>query len=281
VRRQRRHDVSAHKESDIREGGGETGSTVPATVSCTIRRYEDGAFTVVEDDVLTECELSIYLDDVFLVKLICTPQQLDDLVLGYLCSDGLLATVDDLASLEIDGTLAKATSRRNAVAESADEAAALVVTDSGDFASLPAGMRRKTRDVPLRQPPWDPQTILANANLLLSKSALFGETGNVHSVAICRDADLLYFREDVGRYNAFDKCVGRALRDDADLSDTCVYTTGRLPSSMVLKTIRAGIPMIVSRSAPTDASVALAKAHGLTVVGFARAGRFNLYTSPD
>ncbi|MCL2492440.1 MAG: formate dehydrogenase accessory sulfurtransferase FdhD [Clostridiales bacterium] len=249
------------------------------TTKYPIKRYQDGRYSELLDDVLEEYVLSIYLEDALLVKLICVPEYLEELVLGYLYSDGLIASAEDVESIMIEGQAARVTLAAGAAA-AADlqnaKDADLIVTDSGDFVEVPYRFRRPA-EVVLRKAEWDPDVVLQNANLLLEKSKIFRETGNVHSVMICRGAELLYFCEDIGRYNAFDKCMGRALKDKTDLSHACVYTSGRIPSSIALKTLRAGIPMIVSRSAPTDLTLRIAAEYGLTVVGFARGDRFNLY----
>jgi len=249
----------------------------PMTTSRAITRYENGTRVEVQDDVLTEYVLSICLDGVLLVKLICVPELLEELVLGYLYSDGIVSSADDVESIMIEGPVANVIVRKSAADKNLAEGSGVLVTESGDFIGVPYILNQLGHGVIVNAPEWTPETIMANAKLLLEKSRLFIKTGNVHSVMICRGDDLLYFCEDIGRYNAFDKCVGSALKDKTDLSGTCVYTTGRIPSSMALKTLRAGIPMIVSRSAPTDATLAIAAAHGLTVIGFARANKFNLY----
>jgi len=248
------------------------------TVRRAIRRYKSGVGAEVLDDVLKEYVLSIYLGGTLLVKLICIPEYLDELVLGYLYSDGIISSADDVDSIVVDGDVAEVALRGGTSAAAGVEDSGIIVTDSGDFVGVPYKFRQPGPDVVVKAPDWDPDMIVANISLLLEKSELFKQTGNVHSVMICRGNRLLYFSEDVGRYNAFDKCLGRALKDKTDLSDTCVYTSGRIPSSMALKTLRAGIPMIVSRSAPTDATLAIAAQHGLTVIGFAGANKFNLYT---
>jgi len=97
---------------------------------------------------------------------------------------------------------------------------------------------------------------------------------------LCRDYAVLYMTEDLDRSRAFEKTVGRALKDRVDFAGTSVYTTGRIPRPIAEKAIWAGIPVIVSRSAPTD--LTLAAEYNLTVIGFARRNRMNIYhTSRD
>ena len=127
-----------------------------------------------------------------------------------------------------------------------------------------------------------PDHILSLSQHLLDASELFRKTGNVHSVMLCRDYAVLYMTEDLDRSRAFEKTVGRALKDRVDFAGTSVYTTGRIPRPIAEKAIWAGIPVIVSRSAPTDLTLELAAEYNLTVIGFARRNRMNIYhTSRD
>lgn len=125
-----------------------------------------------------------------------------------------------------------------------------------------------------------PEEILSLSDYLLNASDLFKKTGNVHSVMLCRRATVLYVTEDLDRFHAFDKTVGRALKDHVDFTGTSIYTTGRIPCPIAEKAIWARIPVIVSRSAPTDLTLELAKQYNLTVMGFARTNRMNIYNPP-
>jgi len=248
-----------------------------ATVRYPVKRYDGGKFSDDMDDVLKEFVLSVYLKDSILVKLICIPEHLEELVLGYLYSEGLISSAEDVNSMVFDGCDAHIKLAEGCESKCAHGEIGMVTTDSGDYIKIPYKFKRLNDGAELRNIECDPAVILKNANLLLEKSEIFKKTGNVHSAMICRDDEVLYFSEDIGRYNALDKCVGGAIKDKADLSRACLYTSGRIPSSIALKVIRAGIPMVVSRSAPTNSTLEIAKKYGLAVIGFARGDRFNLY----
>ncbi len=117
----------------------------------------------------------------------------------------------------------------------------------------------------------------------LSEAPLFGRTGSVHVVVLVSvEKDGERFRvEDVGRHNAVDKAVGWALRKNLDLSRTFLAVSGRLPADMVLKAIGARIPLLASVSAATAAGVDAALEGGVTLIGFAREGRMNIYSVPE
>jgi len=255
------------------------------TIKHIIKRYKGGVYSEHEDEILKELTLSVYLECDAIVKLVCLPADMEELVYGYLYSEGIISRADDVKSIEFVGCDARvwlssslSSGLEGGVGGFVGAETDMVTTDSGDYIKAPRSVERAPLGAVFEPMDWKPEVVLRNANLMLEKSEVFTRTGNVHSAMICRDADVLYFYEDIGRYNAFDKCVGRALLDKADISRSCLYTSGRLPGSVALKAVRAGIPMIVSRSAPTDATIEIAAQYGMTIIGFAKGDRFNLYS---
>jgi FdhD protein len=104
----------------------------------------------------------------------------------------------------------------------------------------------------------------------------------VHAAAIYSgDGNLVAFAEDVGRHNAVDKVLGFAAMGKTALSDSMIVLTGRLTADIVLKGARAGVPVMASLAAALDSGIALAEESGLTLIGFARGKRLNIYTSPE
>jgi FdhD protein len=91
----------------------------------------------------------------------------------------------------------------------------------------------------------------------------------------------MFFEEDISRHNALDKIIGDAIINRIKLDGCYVVTSGRVPSDMMVKIVRAGIPLLVSRSAPTDSAIRLAKKNNVTLIGFARGSRMNLYSCPE
>ena len=106
---------------------------------------------------------------------------------------------------------------------------------------------------------------------------LYTATHGTHSCLIQHRGEILRRAEDIGRHNALDKVLGWALEQGIPLGECIVYTSGRIPVDMVLKVIRAGVPVFASKAMPTAESVALAKEFGLTLIGAARAGSMVLF----
>ena len=104
--------------------------------------------------------------------------------------------------------------------------------------------------------------------------SLYLQAGAIHGTVLCHEDEPLVYMEDVGRHNAVDKVAGWMVDEDAEGADKILYTTGRLTSEMVIKTVMMGIPILVSRSGFTAAGVELARQAGLTLIGRARGKRF-------
>ena len=111
----------------------------------------------------------------------------------------------------------------------------------------------------------------------MKTSAVFKETGGVHISALCDNKKIIFFNEDIGRHNTVDKIIGKSLEKKISLKNKIILTSGRLSSEMVLKAAKQQIPLIASKSAPTELAVKLAKNLGMTLVGFVRSGRVNVY----
>src|SRR5690625_6778114 len=116
---------------------------------------------------------------------------------------------------------------------------------------------------------------------LQSESNAFQKTGGVHNAALCTVDELLIIKTDIGRHNALDKIYGYILEKNIPLADKVIAFIGRISSEVLLKTSKMGIGIIISKSAPTDLALNLANDLGITVVGFVRGKKMNVYTNQD
>lgn len=123
------------------------------------------------------------------------------------------------------------------------------------------------------------EKILEKMRELREKSRTWKKTGGVHSVALVKDENFLLV-EDISRHIAVDKVIGLAVRKGVGLSESYILTSGRLPGDMVIKAARVNVPVIASRTAPLSSGVECAHKCNLTLVGFVRGNKMNIYTHP-
>jgi FdhD protein len=234
------------------------------------------------DTVVREAPLTIYLNGQEFVTLLCTPELLDMLAVGFLRSEGLVGSYGDIVSLRVDG----------------EQGFVFVETEGGKLAEKLYGKRTITSGCgkgtvffsvldSLQSKPVESALTISAAEILSlmrelqERAHLFRLTGGLHSAALCSRKEVVYFCEDIGRHNAVDKIAGLCLRDGVELHDKILVTSGRISSEILVKSAKLGIPVLVSRSAPTSLSIELGEKLGLTLVGFARGRRFNIYSRRD
>jgi len=245
-----------------------------------VYRFEDGAGTEACDYVAVEEAVSLFVDGRELVTLLYTPPMALELTLGYMHSEGLISSRDDVSSFAM---------RKGAVmVELAhglprqDTPAVRTLTSGcggGITFSYPQGLRgmKKVRSA-MKVPGGK---ILELASAFRKKSELFERTGGVHSAAVSDGEGFIAFADDIGRHNAVDKVFGRCLLDGVETEGCIIFTTGRISSEMLVKCAKRGVPIVVSRGAPTSLAVSLARKLGVTVAGFVRGRRMNVYTHPE
>ena len=233
----------------------------------------------VEDKVAVEEPLEIRVDGAPIAVTMRTPGADEELALGFLYGEGLIdspraagPTADLVASVvEVAGPLAREPATRRFYTSSS-----CGVCGKGALEEV------AVHAAPLRDGPVVPRALLAALPERLRQPE-FRRTGGLHATGLFDAAGtLLHAREDVGRHNAMDKVVGRALLDGGlPLHDRLLCVSGRLSFELVQKAAVAGAPVLVGVGAPTSLAVSLAADRGLTLCGFAREGRVNVYTGAE
>lgn len=256
------------------------------TDTLTVLRFHADREESVRDTLITETPFTVHLNGEELVTILCTPEHLVELAVGYLHSEGFIGKKEDIVGLSFDErgpSAAVRTSLRVDVRELYEKRKRLITPGCIDA----AGIHAPGPVNPENPPRWiiteghsvraaDIREALRAVNRL---AELYRETGGVHNAALCAGPVVLFFSEDIGRHNALDKVVGHSLLAGLPLGDKTVITSGRISSPVVMKMARAGVPVLVSRSAPTSEAARLAEALGITLIGFARGNRFNVYSN--
>ncbi len=253
-----------------------------------VRRLSDDAETTLDDELVVEEPLEIRIDDEPLAVLMRTPGHDMDLAVGFLFSEAVLRDPSQLLLVEYcadvkDDALGNVVRVR---ADGADRRAAEAARREV-YSSSSCGLCGKTTlaTVRLLAPPLTPPPALSATLLrqlperLRSAQSLFARTGGLHAAGLFdQDGTLELIREDIGRHNAVDKVLGAMARDDVwPLPERILVLSGRASFEMVQKAAMAGIGAIVSVSAPSSLAVDYCRDAGMTLAGFVRGDRLNIY----
>jgi FdhD protein len=246
-----------------------------------VLRVKDGKTESLRDVVIKESPVTIFLDDVELANLMCSPKDLDCLAVGFLFAEGLVRGKKDVRKVfadEKDGVVWVELKKAGRSPEN-HIARRFITTGCGKGLTFVDATKdgRRLRSKSRFKVRVDSIPLLMKE--FLRKSRLYRLTGGVHSAAICSARSILVFNEDVGRHSAIDKVVGECILKGIRTTDRIMVTTGRISSEILVKAARSRTPIIVSKSAPTDLAVRLATDFGITLVGFARGSRMNIYSN--
>jgi len=235
------------------------------------------------DQVASEIGFTLNVNQKQVVTLLCTPTELDAMAIGFLLSEGILERRESLLDLQVDeGSFTVSVTLKD-LPDDIDKTfnkktitsgcgRGITYTDASSLKKLPAN-RSLTR--------ISPAEIKNLMGEFRSISSLFLETGGVHSAALADQEQIELFAEDIGRHNAVDKLIGKAFLAGNTVQDKILLSSGRISGEIMTKVIRNRIPILISRTAPTCMSITYAEDHGVTLVGFARGDRMNIYTHPQ
>lgn len=223
------------------------------------------------DDLVAEHTMEIYLNDTPAYEVVCSPTDLPELVLGRLLSDGVIQGTDEVELLYLceNGLRAKVylPNWEPATNQPAVEQVSTCCTGNRTIADL---FRNQTPPRHLRPIAYEQRWIFRLAEAMKEDMPLYAATHGTHSCLLMHKGEILRRAEDIGRHNALDKVLGWALMQGIPLEECIVYTSGRIPVDMVMKVIRAGVPVLASKAMPTRESALLAEEFGLSLIGAAR-----------
>ena len=241
-----------------------------------ITRYDSKGSHQVQDPVVCETHANLIINGLPYLSVMCLPQHLEEWAVGFMFSEGLIKTFAEVKSVKAthDGDVFVATHQP-------------IITNKTEKRVLVSGCAHGTVNMAFLNQANLPH--LEEAHTLSyneiteimerfnKQSPIFNEAGGVHSAALHFKSGNGLFFEDIGRHNAVDKVIGAALMENLPLNQGALLTSGRISTEIALKAIRAGVPFVISRSGPTSMSLAVAQKANMTLVGFARGRRFNVY----
>jgi len=250
------------------------------TEKLPILKLTETGSSSIEDMVAKESPLTIILNNQELVTLLCSPANLRYLAVGFLFSEGLLESKDDIKKIIVDdrrGVVRVETERDEELASDV-LFKRFITSGCGRGVSFYSAADAQGQGKVESKIEISTLEVLALANEFQHRSQIHRATGGIHSAALCDTRNIIVFSEDIGRHNALDKIFGECILNDITTDDHIIITSGRITSEILLKVARRNIPIIASKCAPTNLGVRLAADLGVTLVGFVRGKRMNVYT---
>jgi FdhD protein len=234
----------------------------------------DQTGAAIETVVTVERALTIYLNAQEIVTAMTIGDHPDYLAIGYLLNQNMLKADDVVTGVDYDEDLAVVVVRTERATNYEQKLKKRVQTSGCAQGTVFGDLMEALENVSLPRAELRTSWLYALTNKINTTPSLYLEAGAIHGCVLAHKDRPLVYMEDVGRHNAVDKIAGWMFRNNIPAADKIFYTTGRLTSEMVIKTVRMGIPILVSRSGFTAWGVELARKANLTLIGRARGKRF-------
>lgn len=229
-------------------------------------QVRNGCLREIDDEIVSEDQFRIFYNDKPVTDMIATNDQLKELGVGFVVSEGLTKKVDKV-KIDHDRILVYS------------DVGCKVIPDQREY--FPSGGTGI---------PQEPAKVISSLTITPNEigevtraidNDIWHRTGAVHCAVLFSDANCVVTSSDVGMHNAVDKVIGHALLSGINLSRCVIGCTGRQSAAIVKKSANAGIPIIVSWTAATDKGIATAKTAGITLICFSRDNRFTIYSHPE
>ncbi len=246
-------------------------------------KYKNNEFETLTDKVATEFPLTIYINDTEFATLVCTPDHLEELVIGFLASEGVIRSFSDIKSMNIDdrGGFCHIETTREIPIDVFSFTKRVLGSCCGKSRQFYFQSDMEMSKVSMSKTKITPDQIISLMKTLQDTSDVFKETGGIHNASIATPNGIIVQRGDIGRHNALDKLYGYCLKNNITVHDKVIIFSGRMSSEVLTKVSKIGVGIVLSKSAPTDLALRLAEDLNITAVGFIRRGMFNIYSHSD
>lgn len=240
-------------------------------------RYEFQKWESHDAETIVETPVLLTVNGEAWITFMCTPVNLEALAVGFLFNEGIIEKMDEVTDVRVceHGDNVDVWLNR-----SVQQPVSWRRT-SGCTGGVTAVDLLAKPDISFNgdQPKVSPEAIGHLVEMLFESQELYRETGGVHTSALCDGEKVLLSAEDIGRHNTLDKIAGLCLMDNVWPETRILITTGRISSEMLQKAARLHAPILISRTSPSSLSIEMAERYGITLIGYARRSRFNVYTN--
>lgn len=254
----------------------------PVEVKREILRFGNGQAEVLEDHIVTEYTVTVKINGQEFVTMVCTPQYIEDMVVGFLASEGVIRKYSDIEDLwiqEKEGFVHIKTASHNPFFQELKGKRYITsccgASRQGFVFATDALTARKMHDNDVKISVDDCFRLM---NEMQESAEVFRQTGGVHNAALCDQDGPVLTRMDIGRHNALDKIYGYCIKNNIGIDDKIIVFSGRISSEILLKVAKIGCAVVLSKSAPTELALKLAEQLGITTIGFIRNESMNVYT---
>lgn len=240
-------------------------------------RFEHEKWTPLDAETIVEAPVSLTVNGEAWITFMCTPTNLEAMAIGFLFNEGVIESMAEVADVRlcehgdnIDVWINHATAQPRSWRRTSGCTGGVTAVDT---LAVP-----EVKFDPA-QPRLAPQDVGLLIDLLLESQELYRETGGVHTSMLTDGRRVVLAAEDIGRHNTLDKIAGLCMQQNAWPETRILITTGRISSEMLQKAARLGAPILMSRTSPSSLSIEMALRYGITLIGYARRHRFNVYSN--
>lgn len=242
-------------------------------------QFDTSEDKTIESHTIVESPVSLTVNGEVWVSLMCTPVHLEALAVGFLFNEGVIDSMADVADVRVcehgdnvDIWLTHTAEKPTKWTRTSGCSGGMTAVDSIQRPRSGSGLNGFV--LPASQ-------IGHLVEMLFESQELYRETGGVHTSALTDGERVIVTAEDIGRHNTLDKIAGLCLMQNIQPERRILITTGRISSEMLQKAVRFGASILISRTSPSSLSIELAEKWGITLIGYARRNRFNLYAHPE
>jgi FdhD protein len=241
------------------------------------QRYEFRKWKPFDAETIVETPVSLTVNGQVWLTFMCTPVNLEEMSVGFLYNEGMIESMDEVEDVRVcehgdnvDIWLNRSVEQPQSWRRTSGCTGGVTAVDA---------LARVDVSFDANQPRVSPETIGHLVEMLIQSQKLYRETGGVHTSVLGDGENIVFAAEDIGRHNTLDKIAGLCLMKNVWPETRILITTGRISSEMLQKAARLKAPILVSRTSPSSLSIDMAERYGITLIGYARRDRFNVYSN--
>ena len=240
-------------------------------------RYEFKKWEHHNTETIVETPVSLTVNGEVWLTFMCTPVNLEALSVGFLYNEGIIESMDEVEDVRVcehgdnvDVWLSRSVEQPTSWRRTSGCTGGVTAVDMLAKPNVSFESDKST---------FPPETIGHLVEMLFESQELYRETGGVHTTALSDGEKIILSAEDIGRHNTLDKIAGLCLMNNISPETKILITTGRISSEMLQKAARMNVPILISRTSPSSLSIEMAERYGITLIGYARRHRFNVYSN--